>query len=85
MDIHLHIERLVVDGMELGPHDRRALKAALEAELSQVLSSQGWGDGAPTGGARPSAPAQPIQMEPEADAGRLGRQIARSVYGALVR
>lgn len=46
MDIDVQIERLVLDGLELGPGGADALAAALEAELSRSLAATGAGLGA---------------------------------------
>ena len=37
MSVHLHIERLVVDGLPLSQHEAERMQAALEAELVQLL------------------------------------------------
>ena len=39
MNINLHIERLVLDGIAVEPHQRAVLKAAVESELGRLLVS----------------------------------------------
>jgi hypothetical protein len=39
MQVHLHIERLVLEGVDAG--DRAALSAAIEAELAKLLRRPG--------------------------------------------
>ncbi len=41
MNINLHIERLVLDGITLSPGESPLLKAAVEAELTRLLMSGG--------------------------------------------
>ena len=41
MNILVHIDRLVLEGFELAPAQRRHLQAALQAELGDLLSSGG--------------------------------------------
>lgn len=38
MNIHLHIDRLVLDGIALAPRERARLQAALEQELRRLLA-----------------------------------------------
>lgn len=51
MNINLHIERLVLDGISLPPGDRPLLQAAMEAELTRLLASSGLSDELHSGGA----------------------------------
>jgi hypothetical protein len=82
-NIHLHIERLVLDGLPIdrgqGPH----VQAAVEAELTRLLTENGldatWG----TGGAVPSVNATGVQLSPGSSPAQIGRQIAQSVYGGI--
>src|SRR6266852_529340 len=41
MNITVHIERLVLEGLPVGSHDAPAVQAAVEAELSRLLSQGG--------------------------------------------
>lgn len=83
MSVRLHIERLVLEGIELGAGERPLLQAAMEAELGRLLTEGGIGTGLSGGGAVPSVRASGFEMGAEHDPGRLGRQIAGSVYGGL--
>lgn len=38
MSIHLHIDTLVLDGLDIQPHQARALKEAVEAVLTHQLA-----------------------------------------------
>lgn len=45
MNINLHIDRLVLDGVSVEPHQRAELKAAVETQLGHLLVSNGIGSG----------------------------------------
>lgn len=88
MKIHVHIERLILDGLPLGPGGGARVQAAVEAELTRLLSSdslavlaQAW----PAGGAVPDVPAAAIRLNAGARPAEIGGQIARSVYGGIGR
>ena len=88
--VHLHIERLTVEGH--AGLDREALATAVQTELTRLLTEQGLPDGAVERTARyyaagpdiASLPAGPTQTAPTA-AHTLGARIARSVHGGLGR
>jgi hypothetical protein len=83
MNINLHIERLILDGLPLersqGPH----VQAVVEAELARLLTANGLGEQFQSGGAVPSVRAAGIQLESGSSSIELGQQIAQSVYGGL--
>ena len=90
MKIHVHIERLILDGLPLGPGGGARVQAAVEAELARLLTegslsqdniAQAW----PVGGAVPGVPAAPLQFDTGARPADIGGQIARSVYGGIGR
>jgi len=83
--IDLHIERLVLDGIDVGPAQRPHLQAAVETELGRLLAEGGIGDGLAGGGAVPAVRAEGFQIGGEGSPVQLGRQIARSVYGGIVK
>ena len=83
MNMRLHIERLVLEGIDLESAQRPVLQAALETELGRLLAE---GDVSPDlrGGIAMSAVrANGFQMSGESDPVRLGQRIAGSVYGGL--
>lgn len=51
MNINLRIERLVLDGISPSPGERLMLRAAVEAELTRLLTSGGLSDELQSGGA----------------------------------
>jgi hypothetical protein len=83
MNVNLHIERLVLDGIDVEPAHRPALQAAVEAELGRLLAQGGVGASLAGGGAVPSVRAGGLQMGGEGNPRKLGRQIARAVYGGI--
>ena len=83
MNVNVYIERLILDGINMGPGQGAKVKAAVEAELSRLLAEGGVESGLQSGGAFPNMPARPIRMSEEIHPTRLGQQIARTVYGSI--
>jgi hypothetical protein len=83
MNIELHIERLVLEGIRLRPGDHHRLQAGVEAELVRLLTERGIpGGGHPNRGlARFVTPA--IELESPPDANALGTRIGGRVYSAV--
>jgi hypothetical protein len=85
--IRLRIDRLVLDGVALGPGDAMRFQEALVAELGQMIAAH---VGAPTGGAFDrAAPAQAISTGPDAaqpgGPARFGRAVARSAARSILQ
>lgn len=83
MNINLHIERLVLDGIPLAPGERPLLQAAVEAKLARLLASNGLSDTLQSGGALYNVRTTGIQLTNAEGPARLGEQIAGAVYGGL--
>lgn len=83
MRITLTIDRLVLDGFELGPGGATLLQAAVEAELGRLLAAGDLPPGLLEGGAAPLLRAAPVRHSPDTTPEQLGAQIAQSVYGSL--
>jgi len=79
--LHLHIERLVLEGIDLDHAQRPVLQAALEAELGRLLAQGGVGPGLASGGAVPAIRAGGFETSGDGNPAQLGRQIAGAVYG----
>ncbi len=81
MKIIVHIDRLVLDGLELGPGQPARLRAALERELVRLMRAPG--APVPVAGASPrfsaTAPALRGGEPPEA----VGANIAGALHRAL--
>ena len=82
-NIHLYIERLILDGLPIeraqGPH----VQAAVEAELSRLLTEHGLGATSGAGSAVPSVSASAIQIASGSSPAEMGIQIAQSVYSGI--
>ena len=82
-DIHLHIERLVLDGFALDAAQGPALQAAVQAEVSRLLAEQGLGSGFRQGGALAYVRGPDLQLPPEPHPEPLGRQIGGAIHRSL--
>lgn len=83
MNINLHIERLVLDGLDIAPEQRPILQAAVEVELSRLLTERGMSPNLVQGVAVPRLSAKDIQTASANSPTELGQQIAHSVYGGI--
>jgi hypothetical protein len=83
MNINLHIDRLVLDGLPIEHQDGPLVKAAVEAELSRLLTANGLANSLMAGGAMPSTPAPGLQMSSDSSPARLGQKIGRAIYGGI--
>ena len=80
--IHLHIERLVLDGVDIAPGQRPLLQASVTTELTRLLTDGGLAPSLAEGVALPRLSTGGIQLT-DNDPAQLGRQIAQSVYGGI--
>ena len=85
MNIHLHIDQLVLDGLPVEAGDAAAVQAGVEAELTRLLATGAVAPGLRTGGARASVPSEDIHLTGDETPATLGRQIGRAVYGGISR
>ena len=83
MNIQLHIERLILDGVTLGPGQRVLVQAAVEAELTRLLAANGLDPTLATGGALPRVQANSIHLAAPSQPANLGNQIAGAVYSGI--
>ena len=83
MNINLHIDRLILDGVNISHNQRHLLQASVEAELGRLVMEGGVSRGLTSGGAVPQVAATGIQLSTSNNPIQLGQQIARSVYGGL--
>jgi len=79
--IHLHIERLVVEGLPVDWRHGGALQSAVETELARLFRS----DGFPGAASRAEADVAAGSIRLAADAGPwvIGREVGRRVYSSL--
>ena len=83
MNINVYIERLILDGIALSPYQRPLVQAAVETELTRLLTAGGLASEMLTGGAVPHFNAETIQLTGANNPTHLGQQIARSLYGGI--
>jgi hypothetical protein len=82
MNIHLHIERLILDGLPIERNQASHVQAAVEAELTRLLGANGLAADLQEGGAIPSVRANGIQIT-NSNPAQIGTQIAQSVYSGV--
>jgi hypothetical protein len=82
MNIKVHIERLILDGLPVTSRQGDSIHAAVETELARVLADKGFD--CSSGYAVPHLAASPIQLSQVSKPSLLGQQIARAVYGGLI-
>lgn len=83
MNIELHIERLVLDGLPVSPRDHANLQAAVEAELTRLLAVGGLRSELLSGGAMRSLGAREFPVSNNMSPMDLGNQIAHAVHGGV--
>lgn len=82
MNINLHIDRLILDGVNIAPNQRHLLQASVEAELTRLLTDRGLAPSLAQGTALPRLSVSSMQLTGNNPA-QLGQQIAQSVYGGI--
>jgi hypothetical protein len=83
MNIRVHIERLVLDGLPISHGQGTFVKVAVEAELMRLLAAGGLSPDFQSGGAVPSVKAESMQLSGDSRPADLGQQIGRAVYGGI--
>ncbi|MEM6353549.1 MAG: hypothetical protein AAF766_22595 [Cyanobacteria bacterium P01_D01_bin.14] len=83
MDINLHIDQLVLDGLTLSPRQRRQLQTSVETELGRLITEKGLADYLQADNAVPTLNADAIQVSANPNPARLGTQIAQAIYQGI--
>ena len=83
MNINLHIDRLILDGLDFGHDQRPLLQAAVQTELGRLLTAGGLSPEITNAGAIPRVAGNPIQVQQQSGPQDTGHRIAASVYGAI--
>ncbi len=78
MNINLHIEQLILEGVDIPRSQRELLKATVEAELAKLLASETL----PTNW-QPNVSIPPIEVSPTSHPSQMGQQIAQAIYGGM--
>jgi hypothetical protein len=75
MNINLHIEQLILDGLDIPRSQRELLQATVEAELARLLAStelpKNW---------QPNVSIPPIEVAPQNHPSQIGQLIAQAIY-----
>jgi hypothetical protein len=86
MRLNIHIQRLVLDGIDIPPSQQGALQEEVQAELSRLLAADGLAPRLLSGGALSRVRGGSIQLAGgESDPTQLGQQVAQAIYGGLGR
>jgi hypothetical protein len=81
MNINLHIERLVLDGLAVGSGEAALVQTAVESELGRLLTSSLFASASSFAEARVAG--GEIHLRPGVSARDLGVEIGRSVFASL--
>jgi hypothetical protein len=84
VSVVVDVERLVLEGVEVGVADRPKVQAAVEAELARLLGERGLGPELGAGGATPRVAGGTVRVA-RADPTGLGRGIAAAAHEGLAR
>jgi hypothetical protein len=85
MNVRLHIDRVVLDGVDVAAADRPRLRAALAGELARLIGNGGIAADLARGAAVPRVPAPPVELARSARPAQLGNAIAGAVYAGIGR
>ena len=83
MNIELHIERLILDGLTVEPGQRAEVQAAVEAELTRLLATGELNPELLSSGAVRSLGAREIHVTNQTTPAQLGNHIAQAVHGGI--
>jgi hypothetical protein len=83
MNIELHIERLILDGLQVERGERGDLQASVEAEFSRLLTSGGLRSELLSGARMRSLSAGEIQLTNHTSPAHLGTDIAKAVHAGV--
>jgi len=83
MKINIQIERLILDGIQVAPHEHPMLQAAIEGELARLMTTGGLSSELAAGVAVPAVNGAALQLSNDAGSMRLGEQIAQAAYGGI--
>ena len=83
MNIRVHIERLILDGLNVSAGDGPRVQAAVEAELARMVSTGGLAPELLAGASLTALPAVSVSLAREQNATVLGEQVAHSVYQGI--
>jgi len=82
MTLHLHIDQIFLEGVDIPRSQRPQLQAALEEELSRLLTTQDISPAMQTERYIPRLPAN-LTITGKPNPIQLGQQLAQSIYAQL--
>lgn len=85
MNINLHIERLILDGLPFEARHHATIQAEIEIELARLLNENNIAANWQSDGAVSSVTADAIQLTAQSSTVQIARQIAGSIYGSMGR
>jgi len=85
MNVRLHIERLIFDGLPVSEASLPHVQAAVVAELTELIAHGGVAVGLNGTREVPSLRAGDLQVTAGIDDAGLGRQIAGALFGGIGR
>jgi hypothetical protein len=80
VDVHLHIERLVLDGVGVTPAERVLLADAARLELTRLISNGGVSDSVAAGFCVPALNGGAMTATSPIDPIAFGHELARALY-----
>ena len=83
MNIHIYIDRLILDGLPITRSQGPLVQAAVEAELARLFNENGMAETLQTSIAVPSVRANGMQLASGSNPAQMGTQIAQSVYSGI--
>jgi hypothetical protein len=85
MEINLHIERLILDGLPVDRKGSEVIRAVIETELARLVAENGLAASLHSGGSVANAPAGVVQVTRDCSSKKIGEQIAESVHESLLQ
>jgi hypothetical protein len=83
MNITLHIERLILDGLPISSQDAPLVRAAVEAELTRLFTERGIVPSPRTSSAVPHVRTGSISFAHDSPPAWLGQEIGGAVYQSI--
>ena len=83
MNINLHIDRVVLEGLNIQAHERSFVEASLKTELVRLFAAGGVSESVIAESTLGRISASGIRLTENNDASNLGEQIAQSIYGEI--
>jgi hypothetical protein len=83
MKIHLHIDRLVLDGVDVQRNHAGVVRRAIESELSAMIRARGLAQGLQSDCRVPTLSGVDLSLKRGMRPAGLGKKIAHAIYGGI--